>query len=105
VELKYPATAFTDDTFAEIRRLGFSKCSGYVEGWISYVNVSEKDRERTLFQDNSYWSRGDTLLTISMRYYASTVRDNLRLEIPNNMQQHVVVIENSSPGVIEKTCH
>jgi hypothetical protein len=104
VELKYPATAFTDATFAEIRRLAFSRCSGYVEGWISYVDVSEKDRDRTLFQNNSYWSKNDTLLTISMRYYAGVAKGTHRPAVPDNATQHVVVIENSSPGVIEKTC-
>src|SRR5713226_1208804 len=41
VELKYPATALTDATFARMKELGWSKCSGHREGWDSFVDASE----------------------------------------------------------------
>jgi len=103
VNLKYPATALTDATFAEIKKLGWSKCSGYPGKWDSYVDASKgKDREQTIFQNNSYWFKGTTLLTISMRYYAGVTKNTHRLKVPDNTQQQVVVLENTNPVVKEK---
>ncbi len=101
--LKYPATALTDATFAEIKKLGWSKCSGHPGNWDSYVDASKgKDREQTIFQNNSYWFKGTTLLTISMRYYAGVTKNTHRLKVPDNTQQQVVVLENTNPVVKEK---
>lgn len=103
MNLKYPATALTDATFVELEKRGWSKCSGYSIGWDSYVDASNgKDREQTVFQNNSYWFRGTTLLTISMRYYAGVAKGGHRVGVPDNTQQQVVVLENSNPGVKEK---
>lgn len=103
VNLKYPATVLTEATFAELEKRGWSKCSGYPTGWDSYVDASSgKDREQTIFQNNSYWFKGTTLLTISMKYYASVAKGGHRLRVPDNKQQLVVVLENSNPGVKEK---
>jgi len=103
VNLKYPETALTDATFAELEKRGWSKCSGYRAGWDSYVDASKgKDREGTVFQNNSYWFKGSTMLTISMRYYAGVAKGSHRLKVPDNTQQQVVVLENGNPGVKEK---
>ena len=103
VNLKYPETALTGATFAELEKRGWSKCSGYRAGWDSYVDASKgKDREKTVFQNNSYWFKSSTLLTISMRYYAGVAKGGRRLKAPDNSQQQVVVLENSNPGVKEK---
>lgn len=103
VDLKYPATALTDATFAEMKKLGWSKCSGYREGWDSFVDVSGGEgREQTVFQNNSDWFKDSMLVTISMRYYAGVTKDRRRLSAPDNMQQHVIVLENKNPGVKEK---
>ena len=103
VNLKYPATALTEATFAELGKRGWAKCSVYPIGWNSYVDASNgKDREQTIFQNNSYWFKGTTLLTISLRYYASVAKGGHRVKVPDNTQQQVVVLENSNPGVKEK---
>jgi hypothetical protein len=103
VDLKYPATALTDATFAELKKRGWSKCLGYPGSWDSYVDASKgKGGEQTVFQNNSYWFKDTTLLTISMRYYAGVAKDTHRLKVPDNTQQQVVLLENSNPGVKEK---
>ncbi|MGH9420392.1 MAG: hypothetical protein ACRD3J_10485, partial [Thermoanaerobaculia bacterium] len=103
VDLKYPAKALTDSTFAELKKRGWSKCSGYPEGWDSFVDASKGEgREQTVFQSNSYWFKDGTLLTISMRYYAGVPKDKRRLDAPDNAQQQVVVLQNKNPGVKEK---
>ncbi|HTQ72896.1 MAG TPA: hypothetical protein VMI74_01310, partial [Burkholderiales bacterium] len=56
----------------------------------------------TVFQNNSYWFKGSTMLTISMRYYAGVAKGSHRLKVPDNTQQQVVVLENGNPGVKEK---
>lgn len=103
VDLKYPATALTDSTFAELKKLGWSKCTSSPEGWDSFVDASKgSGREQSVFQNNSYWFKDGTLLTISMRYYAGVAKDKRRLDAPDNTQQQIVVLENSNPGVKEK---
>lgn len=58
VNLKYPATALTDAHFLQLKKLGWSKCSGYREGWDSFVDASKpKGHERSVFQKMSYWSK------------------------------------------------
>jgi hypothetical protein len=103
VDLKYPAKAFADSTFADLKKRGWSKCSGYSEGWDSFVDASKGEgREQTVFQSNSYWFKDGTLLTLSMRYYAAVAKDKRRLDAPDNAQQQVVVLQNKNPGVKEK---
>lgn len=103
IDLQYPAKALTDSTLAEIKKRGWAKCSGYPEGWDSFVDASKgSGSERSVFQNNSYWFKDDTLLTLSMRYYAGVTKDKRRLDAPDNTQQQVIVLENKNPGVKEK---
>jgi hypothetical protein len=103
VDMKYPATALTDATFAEMKRRGWSKCSGYREGWDRFVDATKGEgHEWTVFQNNSYWFKDGALVTISMRYYAGAANDKRRVDTPDNAKQQVVVLENKNPGVKEK---
>lgn len=103
VDLKYPATALTDVTIAEMKKRGWSKCSDNKGGWDHFVDATKGDgREQTVFQNSSYWFKDGTLVTISMRYYAGTTKDKRRVDSPDNVRQHVVVLENKNPGVKEK---
>jgi len=103
IDLKYPATALDEAKFDQLRKLGWSKCSGYSEGWTSFVDASGGEgREQTVFQNNSYWFKENTLVTVSMRYYAGVTKDKRGLNTPDNTQQQVVVLENKNPGVKEK---
>jgi hypothetical protein len=102
VPLKYPAVAFTDTTFIELKKLGWSKCTGYQEGWNGFVDASKGEgQERTVFQNHSYWFKDGALLTIAMMYYSGT-NNKRRLDAPDNAQQQVLVLENKNPGVKEK---
>jgi hypothetical protein len=102
VNLKYPATALTDAHFVQLKKLGWSKCSGYREGWESHVDASKGEgRERSVFQNISYWSKGNTLLTALMKYDAGVAKDKRCLDVPDNTQQNVVLIEDSNPGTKE----
>jgi hypothetical protein len=102
VNLKYPDTALTNVHFEQLRKLGWSKCSASREGWDSYVDSSRGEgRERSVFQNISYWYKGNTLLTVSMMYYASVTKDKRCLDVPDNTQQRVIVLEHSGPGVKE----
>ena len=94
--------AITNVTFAKLEKRGWSKCSGYDRGWYHFVDASIPTHKQTIFQNNSYWFKDSTLLTISMRYFAGVTKDGRRLQDPDNTQQHVVVIETSYPGVKEK---
>src|SRR5258708_20968331 len=79
VDMKYPAIAIGDAAFAEMKKLGWSKCSGYREGWDHFVDASQGEgREKTVFQNNSYWFKDGALVTISMRYYAGVAKDKRR---------------------------
>jgi hypothetical protein len=103
VNMSYPATALTDATFAEMKKLGWSKCSGYQEGWDHFVDATQGEgHERTVFQNNSYWFKDGAFVTVSMRYYAGVTKDKHRVDVPDNAQQQVVVLENKNPGVKEK---
>src|ERR1044071_1144882 len=103
VDLKYPAKALTDSAFAELKKRGWSKCSGYREDWDSFVDASRGEgREQTVFQSNSYWFKDGVLLTASMRYYGGVAKDKRRLDAPDNAQQQVIVLENKNPGVQQK---
>jgi hypothetical protein len=103
VDIKYPGTALTDATFAQMKKLGWSKCSGYPDGWDRFVDASKGEgREQTVFQNNSYWFKDGVLVTISMRYYAGVTKDKRRVDSPDNARQQVVVIENRNQGVKEK---
>lgn len=101
VNLKYPATALTDADFVQLKKIGWSKCSGYREGWDSFVDASNPGHERTVFQHMSYWSKGGTLLTVMMKYEAGVSKDKGRLDTPDKTQQQVILLENSSPGTKE----
>lgn len=102
MNLKYPETALTNAHFDRLRKLGWSKCSAPREGWDSYVDSSKgKGRERSVFQNISYWSKENTLLTISMMYYASVTKDKRCLDAPDNTQQRVILLEHKGPGVKE----
>lgn len=102
VNLKYPATALTDAHFLQLKKLGWSKCSGYREGWDSFVDASKpKGHERSVFQNMSYWSKDSTLLTIVMKYDAGVTKDKRCLDAPDNTQQQVILLEKSSPGTKE----
>ena len=102
VNLKYPATALTEAHFVQLKKLGWSKCSGYREGWESHVDASKgESRERSVFQNISYWSKGNTLLTALMKYDAGIAKDKRCLDAPDNTQQNVVLIEESNPGTKE----
>jgi hypothetical protein len=103
LDVKYPATALTDATFAEMKKLGWSKCSGYREGWDHFVDATKGEgQEQTVFQNNSYWFKDGALVTISMRYYAGITKDKRRVDVPDSVQQQVVILENKNPGVKEK---
>jgi hypothetical protein len=102
VNLKYPTTALTDAHFMQLKKLGWAKCSGYREGWDSFVDASKpKGQERSVFQNMSYWTKGSTLLTILMKYDAGVTKDKRRLDAPDNTQQQVILIEDSNPGAKE----
>jgi hypothetical protein len=102
VDLKYPATALTDAHFAQLKKMGWAKCSGYREGWENFVDASKpKGQERTVFQNMSYWSKGKTLLTVAMRYDAGVTKDKNRLDVPDNTRQQVILLEDSNPGTKE----
>ena len=103
LSLEYPITALMDENFQQLKKLGWSRCSGYHKGWENYVDSSKGDGlERSVFQNNIYWFKSGTLLTISMRYYAGVTKNKQCLEVPDNTQQHVVVLENSAKGIKEK---
>jgi hypothetical protein len=102
MNLKYPATTLTDAHFARLKKLGWSRCSGYREGWESHVDASKGEgHERSVFQNVSYWSKGSTLLTVLMRYDAGVTKDNRSLDVPDNMQQNVILIQDSNPDTKE----
>lgn len=102
VNLKYPATVLTDVHFMQLRKTGWSKCSGYREGWDSFIDASRpKGQERTVFQNTSYWSKGNTLLTIVMRYDAGVTKGQGRLDVPDNTQQQVILLEDNNAGTKE----
>jgi hypothetical protein len=103
VDMKYPTTALTDATFAEMKKRGWSRCSGYREGWDHFVDAPKGEgHEQTVFQNNSYWFKDGALVTVSMRYYAGVTKDKRSVDVPENAQQQVVVLENRNPGVKQK---
>lgn len=103
VDVKYPGTTLTDATFAEMTKRGWSKCSGHRVGWDHFVDATKGDGdEQTVFQNNSHWFKNGALVTVSMRYYAGVTNKKLRVDAPDNTQQHVVVLENKNPGVKEQ---
>lgn len=103
VDVKYPGTALTDTTFAEMTKRGWSKCSGHHAGWDHFVDATKGEgNEQTVFQNNTHWFKDGTLVTVSMRYYAGVTNKKLRIDMPDNTQQHVVVLENKNPGVKEQ---
>lgn len=92
VPLDYPRTAVTEGDYRKLADRGWSKCSGYHEGWDKYVDASSgKGNEHTVFQNVSYWSKGDTLMGIIERYYAGVSATGGRLDSPDNMDQRVVI--------------
>ena len=102
VNLTYPKTALTGEHFKKLRALGWSKCTAPREGWESYIDVSQgENRERSVFQNISYWYKDKTLLTISMMYYASVTKEKRCIEVPDNSQQRVIILEHSGPDVKE----
>jgi hypothetical protein len=101
VELVYPGTALADSHFAQLTKLGWSKCYGYREGWESYIDASKEGHERSVFQNLSYWYKDKALLTIAMRYDASAAPDKRRLDAPDNRWQRVVILEDHNPGAKE----
>jgi len=102
VNLKYPRTALTVADLEKLNKLGWTKCSGKQEGWRSFVDASKgKNQERTTFQNISYWQHGDTLLTILMKYDAGVTSDGRRLDVPDNTQQHVLLLEDNNANTKE----
>ena len=97
VDLTYPATALTDAHFVQLKKLGWSKCSGYREGWESHVDASRGEgRDRSVFQNFSYWYKGDTLLTVIMSYDSDLTGSVHCLKPPDNTRQSVSLIEGSN---------
>lgn len=100
VELPYPQTSVTSQSFTDLKSRGWSKCSGYDSGWTSHVDASPGvAHERTVFQNVSYWSKGKALLSIVMIYYAGTTPQGAPLAAPTNAKQFVAITEDFDPSV------
>lgn len=100
VNLKYPDTTLTDHQFRQLKKLGWSRCSGYREGWDSYVDAAEGEgHEKTIHQNNTYWSKDNKLLLTTMRYYSRVTKSKRRLRFPDKTVQHVVILIDSDPGM------
>lgn len=97
MDITYPATALTEAHFVQLKKLGWSKCSGYREGWESHVDSSRGEgRDRRVFRNFSYWYKGDTLLTVIMSYDSDLTGSVHCLNPPDNTRQSVSLIEDSN---------
>jgi hypothetical protein len=100
VQATYPQGALTDELFDKLKLQGWSKCSGYQMGWNSYVDASRGvGHERTVFQNISYWSKGDALLMFAMLYYGGVTQSGAPVSAPGNSDQFVAVTEDHDPAV------
>jgi hypothetical protein len=100
VSLKYPAAAVSDTEFAQLERLGWRMCSDSQQEWESFLDASEGDgKEKTVFQRLSYFRKGESLLTIALRYYADVGSNGRKISAPESQDQYVVFLEDANPDV------
>jgi hypothetical protein len=108
VQLPYPQTAISDADLRRLENHGWSECSGFRKGWDHYVDASHgTGHNQTVFQNVSFWSNGDSLLMIVMRYYGPVTANDREVTDPGNSDQYVAVTEDHDPAIkaaLKVTC-
>lgn len=103
LERPYPQDSPSAEQAKALAAGGWAKCSGPVVGWDSYVDGSHgKERERTVFQNVTYWSNGDALLMIASFYYGPVAENGRPVQVPGNASEFVAITEDHNPQVKEK---
>ena len=99
----YPQSAPSAEHLKVLTAGGWAKCSGGHVGWDSYVDASRgSEHERTVFQNVTYWSKGDALLMIASFYYEKVGQAGRPARVPGNSDEFVVITEDHNPEVKKK---
>jgi hypothetical protein len=103
IERPYPQESPTAEQSKMLAVQGWTRCSGATVGWDSFVDASRgSGHERTVFQNVSYWSRGDALLMIAALYYGKVDPSGRPVSTPGNSAEFVAISEDHNPAVREK---
>lgn len=103
LERPYPQDSPSPEQTKLLIVQGWTKCSGPSVGWDSYVDASRGlGHERTVFQNVTYWSKGDALLMIASFYYGGVTHDSRAVKVPGNSDEFVALSEDHNPAVKEK---
>lgn len=99
VAVEYPNLAISESQWEKLGEKGWSKCEQKDKGWSTFIDASGV-KKRTVFQNISYWAKGDQLLTISLNYY-SALNDH---DSPDNNDQHVLLLldTHGQTGVVQE---
>lgn len=90
LDVEFPWLAIDEPQRLQLEQAGWVQCHDARPGWDSFTDVS-RDPHRIIHQHIPYWSKGDRMITIAMRY-DSTVRGDSRDEVPDNTQQRVFLL-------------
>jgi hypothetical protein len=103
VERPYPQDSPSAEQSRVLAAGRWAKCVGPIDGWDSYVDASRgKEHERTVFQNVSYWSRGDAVLMMASFYYGPVAENGRPVQAPGNTSEFVAITEDDNPQVKEK---
>lgn len=92
VTLVYPALAITDVQNKELLDRGWSTCTGTKNEWDTFVDQS-RTPEKRIYQYTKAWSRNASLLSVTMRYEATSEaggQNSKRQPLTN--AQHVLIL-------------
>ena len=91
VNVDYPEVAITDVQYAEFKKSGWVKCGGDANEWTGYLDASGSN-PRYVHQNIQHWHKGNSLMTVTMRYYSKVDKGQVTMGRPGNSIQHVILV-------------
>lgn len=94
VDLEYPGRAIGEPQWEQLRRDGWVRCRSVHPAqeaanadWVSFIDAAEP-QQPTIHQHLTYWSKGDQLIMIGLRYSSASRNGHVRSQ-PDSTEQRV----------------
>ncbi len=92
IDLDYPNVAIGKKQYDQIRKLGWTECTGRSEQWGYYVDNIDPKNPYCEYKIGKYFIKGNSLMLISLRYHAKPGANLNCASKPGNSTQVVVAV-------------
>jgi len=89
LNIEYPNLAIGNTVSKELKERGWTKCVSENEGWLSFKKLKYK-KEPFVYRNIKFWTKNETLLTVSMSYYAK--KEGIK-SLNNELQEVLILID------------